>query len=90
MLDLLLRVMLQGCTNDSTKFNGPRIIETAQDKLLELKARKLNENVIPERPQDIKYERPQPMSKLRKCQIRGWTVKGVGQGKLRGENWMYH
>ena len=45
---------LQGCAkmgmNVSTKFDGPRIIETAQDKLLEVKAEKINMNVIHERP----------------------------------------
>ena len=63
---------------DSTKFDGRMIIETAQDKLLELKARKLNENVIYEWPQDIKYERPQPMSKLRKLSDMGMDCQGGG------------
>ena len=53
-----LRVMLKECAkmgmNDSTKFYGPRIIGTAQDKLLQLKARKPNKNVIHEKSQDIK------------------------------------
>ena len=77
-----LRVMLQGCAkmgmNDSTKFDGPRIIETAQDKLLEVKAEKINVNVIHERPQDIKHEQPQPMSKLRKQSDTGMVCQGGG------------
>ena len=54
------------------------LMETAQDKLLELKARKTNENVIHERPQDIEYEQPQPMSKLRKLSDTGMDCQGGG------------
>ena len=77
-----LRVMLQGCAkkgmNDSAKFDGPRMIETAQDKLLELKARRINDNVIHERPQDMEHEQTQPMSKLRKLSDTGMDCQGGG------------
>ena len=52
--------------------------ETAQDTLLELKARKINENVIDERPHDKEYEQPQPMSKLRKLSDTGMDCQGGG------------
>ena len=77
-----LRVMIQRCAkkgmNDSEKLDGPRMKETAQDTLLELKARKINENVIDERPQDKEYEQPQPMSKLRKLSDTGMDCQGGG------------
>ena len=50
--------------SDSTKFDVPRMFETAQDEMLEVKAKNIIEKVIHERPQDIESERPQPMSKL--------------------------
>ena len=57
-----------------------------QNCLTEEKAEKINVNVIHERPQDIKHERTQPMSKLRKLSDTG-TVSQRGWGR---ENWMCH
>jgi hypothetical protein len=64
--------------NDSAKFDGPKMIETAQDKLLELKARRINDNVIHERPQDMEHEQTQPMSKLRKLSDTGMDCQWDG------------
>jgi hypothetical protein len=63
---------------------------TAQS-LRHLKAKNIIEKLIHERPQDIKSERPQPISKLRKLSDSGMDcqlVKGVGLGMLSRENWM--
>ena len=67
----------------STEFDGPRLIETAQDKLLEVEARKINEKVMDERPQDMEFEQPRPMSKLRKLSDLGMDRQGGGEAKRR-------
>ena len=77
-----LRGMLQGCDgrcrSDSTKFDEPRKFETAQDKMLEVKAQNIIENVIHEQTQDIEVKQPQPMSKLRKLSDTGMDCQGGG------------
>ena len=54
------------------------LFETAQNEMLELKAKNVIEKVIHERPQDIKSEQPQPMSKLRKLSDSGMDCQGGG------------
>ena len=83
-----LKMILQGCErSDSTQDDGPEVIQTPPEKMLDLKAVK-ESKVIHEWPKDTHCERPQPMSRIRKLSDNGLCCQLGGIGILSGESWI--